>query len=141
MTVTRGLCAPWLTLSVVIVLSLLGDVVVEAQVESGKIVGTVRDSSGAVLADAVVTVTATKTNITRRPTTGANGDYVVTELPSGTYRVTVEHQGLKRAIIGGAVVPVIMDVSVITLACTPDPVFSISPSDLCSLLASGPSPS
>lgn len=97
MTVTRGRRAQWLTLSVMIVLSLFGSVVVEAQVESGKIVGTVRDASGAVLADAVVTVTATNTNLERRLTTGANGDYVVTELQPGTYRVTVEHEGFKRA--------------------------------------------
>lgn len=68
-----------------------------AQVETGKIVGTVKDSSGAVLADAVVTVTETHTNLVKRTTTNTDGDYVVTELKSGNYVVSVEHQGFKKA--------------------------------------------
>src|SRR5947209_12074885 len=95
--VTLGRCAPCLTPIVIIVLILSGALVVEAQVESGQIVGTVRDASGATLADAVVTVTAVDTNVARKLTTGANGDYVATELQPGTYRVTVEHVGFKRA--------------------------------------------
>jgi Carboxypeptidase regulatory-like domain len=95
--VTRTRGTFWLASVIVIVLSFFGGVVVEAQVESGKIVGTVRDASGALLADAVVTVTETNTNSARKVTTGDNGDYVVTELQPGTYQVTVEHGGFKRA--------------------------------------------
>ena len=97
MILTCGNRTLWLAFVIVIVLSFFGGAVVEAQVESGKIVGAVRDASGAVLADAVVTVTETKTNTARKVTTGANGDYVVTELQPGTYQVTVEHNGFKRA--------------------------------------------
>ena len=97
MILTRGTRVLGLAFTIVSVLSFFGGAVVEAQVESGKIVGTVRDASGAVLADAVVTVTETGTNTARKVTTGANGDYVVTELQPGTYKVTVEHGGFKRA--------------------------------------------
>jgi hypothetical protein len=71
---------------------------VEAQVESGKIVGTVRDASGAVLANATVKVTEIQTNIEKKTETDSNGEYVVTELKSGEYTVTVEHQGFKKAV-------------------------------------------
>ena len=86
-----------LVLVLVIISGFLNNLVVQAQVESGKIVGTARDASGAVLADAVVTVTEIKTNTVRKVTTGANGDYVLTELQPGSYKLTVEHGGFKKA--------------------------------------------
>jgi len=67
------------------------------QVETGKIVGTVKDASGALIADAAVTVTETHTNLEKRTLTNSNGEYVVTELKSGNYTVSVEHQGFKKA--------------------------------------------
>ena len=71
---------------------------VEAQVESGKIVGTVRDASGAVVANVAVKVTETQTNVERRTKTDSNGEYVVTALRSGVYTVAAEHQGFKKAL-------------------------------------------
>ncbi len=68
-----------------------------AQVETGKIVGSVKDPSGAVVADAVVTVTEIQTNVEKKSTTNSNGEYVVTELKSGNYIVSVEHPGFKKA--------------------------------------------
>jgi hypothetical protein len=72
--------------------------IVQAQVESAKIVGTVRDASGAVLAGAKVTVANTGTNVTRSLVTDSSGDYVVTELRPGTYTVAVAETGFKQAI-------------------------------------------
>ena len=69
-----------------------------AQVESGKIVGTVRDNSGAVVGDADVTAAETQTNVEHKTKTDGNGEYVVTALKSGTYTVTVEHAGYKKAV-------------------------------------------
>jgi hypothetical protein len=69
-----------------------------AQVETGKIVGTVRDASGAVVSEAAVTVTETQTNLAKRVTTTNSGDYVVTELRSGVYTVAVEHPGFKKTV-------------------------------------------
>lgn len=72
-------------------------VCLQAQVETGKIVGTVRDALGAVIADAAVTVLETHTNVQKKSTTNSDGEYVVTELKSGNYTVAVEHQGFKKA--------------------------------------------
>jgi hypothetical protein len=71
---------------------------VEAQVESGKIVGTVKDASEAVVANAAVKVKEIQTNIETKTKTDNNGEYLVTELKSGEYTVTVEHQGFKKAV-------------------------------------------
>jgi len=71
---------------------------VEAQVESGKIVGTVRDASGAILSAATVTVTETQTNAERKTTSNSEGEYVVTQLKPGTYTVKAERQGFKTAV-------------------------------------------
>ena len=69
-----------------------------AQVESGKVVGTVRDASSAVVADAAVTVTETQTNAERKTTSNSSGEYVVTELKPGTYTVKAERPGFKTAV-------------------------------------------
>jgi uncharacterized surface anchored protein len=71
---------------------------VEAQVESGKIVGTVKDASGAVVPSAAVTITETQTNVQAKTKTDNNGEYVVTELKSGEYTVAVERPGFKKAL-------------------------------------------
>ena len=68
------------------------------QVESGKVVGTVRDSTGAVLAGAKVTVTNVETNVARSLISNNSGDYVVTELQPGTYTVTAELEGFKKVL-------------------------------------------
>ena len=72
--------------------------IVQAQVESGKIVGTVKDASGAVVSNAAVKVTEIQTNVVKTTKTDSNGEYVVTELKSGEYTVAVEHQGFKKAL-------------------------------------------
>ncbi len=76
---------------------LCGSVELCAQVETGKIVGSVKDASGAVVSDAVVTVTEVQTNVAKTITTNSDGEYVVTELKSGNYVVSVEHRGFKKA--------------------------------------------
>jgi hypothetical protein len=68
-----------------------------AQVETGKIVGSIKDHSGAVVSGATVTVRETETNIERKTKSDSQGDYVVTPLKSGRYTVTVEQAGFKRA--------------------------------------------
>lgn len=90
---TLNRVSPAVFLTLVLGLSLQ----LHAQVETGKIVGTVKDTSGAVVADAAVTVTETQTNVEKKTTTNSNGEYVVTELKAGKYVVSVEHQGFKKA--------------------------------------------
>lgn len=78
---------------------------VEAAVE-GTILGTVTDPSGAVVASAKVTVRSEGTNFSRETTTDSNGDYVVPDLVPGTYTVTVEVSGFKRAVYTGLILRV-----------------------------------
>jgi hypothetical protein len=76
---------------------------VGAQTIFGRISGTVKDASGAVVPAATVTVTNTATNLTRTATTDADGFYTVTNLPVGTYTVQAEQKGFKKAVSGGNV--------------------------------------
>ncbi|HWK31989.1 MAG TPA: TonB-dependent receptor [Terriglobales bacterium] len=67
-----------------------------AQTYQGRILGTVTDSSGAVVAGAKVTITNPDTGLTRSLTTTDAGDYVAPALPPGNYQVTVEAPNFKR---------------------------------------------
>jgi len=62
----------------------------------GTILGTVRDSSGAVLPAVAITVTNSGTNQSRTAVTNETGDWVVPELIVGEYSVTVELPGFKK---------------------------------------------
>ena len=69
-----------------------------AQVENASLTGFVTDPSGAVVPDASVTATQTTTNLEQKTTTDSAGDYVFPALLVGTYTVTVEASGFKKAI-------------------------------------------
>jgi hypothetical protein len=69
----------------------------EAQVDRATLGGTVRDSSGAVLAAATVTVTPAVGGASRTATTNASGAYLVMNLAPGVYRVEAELAGLQKA--------------------------------------------
>src|SRR3954462_14245882 len=58
-----------------------------AQVSTADILGTVTDSSGAVLVDAKITVENPETNLTRTATTNSSGNYVISLLPAGRYNI------------------------------------------------------
>ncbi len=60
----------------------------------GSIRGTVTDPSGSVIAGAKVSAKNIGTGLQREATTGADGGYVLAELPAGEYTVTVESAGL-----------------------------------------------
>src|SRR5215469_2450859 len=68
---------------------------------TGTILGTVTDSSGAVVQGAKVTVTNTATNVSFKTVTGTAGDYNAPSLNPGLYRVTVEAQGFQRSVTNG----------------------------------------
>jgi hypothetical protein len=70
---------------------------VAAQAVNATLLGTVSDSSGAPVASAKVTITETNTNISRTTQTNESGNYVFPDVPPGTYRVTAELTGFKRA--------------------------------------------
>src|SRR6516162_8913310 len=64
-----------------------------AQVQLSQIQGTVLDSSGATIPQASVKLTNTATQLVRTVTTGADGTYVVPDLPVGPYRMDVTKAG------------------------------------------------
>ncbi|MGA9528287.1 MAG: TonB-dependent receptor [Terriglobales bacterium] len=71
-----------------------------AQKDAGAIVGLVRDATGAVVADAKVTVTDVDRGIALTFTTNGAGEYVASPLRIGRYNVAVEKQGFKKAVAG-----------------------------------------
>src|ERR1700722_14950638 len=64
-----------------------------AQVDSGAILGTVTDTSGAEIRGATVSITNEGTSASLSNTTGNAGEYNFTPLPIGQYTVTVTFQG------------------------------------------------
>src|SRR5271170_2131223 len=71
-----------------------------AQKDAGAIVGLVRDPSGAVVAGAKVTVTDVDRGIQLTVSTNNEGQYVASPLKIGSYSVTVEREGFKKAVAG-----------------------------------------
>src|SRR5712691_4767023 len=68
-----------------------------AQVEQGTITGTVVDEAGAVVPGARVTATRVGTQVARDTTTNGKGYYALPYLAAGSYDVTAELAGFKRA--------------------------------------------
>src|SRR4051794_26471543 len=64
----------------------------------GTITGRVLDASGAAIANADVVATNTATNLTYRTKTNQAGNYVLQQLPVGSYELTIEATGFRRYI-------------------------------------------
>ena len=63
----------------------------------GTILGTVTDTSGAVVPGAKVTVIHVATGLVRAQKTNASGEYSFPQLPVGQYAVEVEQTGFKKS--------------------------------------------
>jgi len=81
--------------AVLVLLGMAG--IVSAQTATGQISGTVKDSTGAVVPGATVTIHSDATGLTRTAITDQNGDYVFALLPPSTYSVQGELQGFSVA--------------------------------------------
>jgi len=68
---------------------------VRAQVTTATLVGVVHDSSAAVIPGATVVATHEGTGVSREALTDANGEFVLSALPSGPYTVKIELSGFK----------------------------------------------
>jgi hypothetical protein len=68
---------------------------IHAQV-SATIAGTVTDQTGAVVADAEVTLVNEATQFTRVVKTNASGEYVASAIPNGSYSITVVKAGFEH---------------------------------------------
>ena len=77
-----------------------------AQAVTGTILGTVADTTGAVLPGVSVTVKHTETGLTRTLTTDSNGEYTAPSIPTGTYTVTGEISGFKSVTLSNVQVGV-----------------------------------
>ncbi|HLI84426.1 MAG TPA: carboxypeptidase regulatory-like domain-containing protein [Bryobacteraceae bacterium] len=75
-------------------------------VSTAQIQGTVQDATGAAVAGAEVKATQTDTGISRTTTTGADGGYVLSNLPIGPYSLEVSKQGFSRYVQTGIVLQV-----------------------------------
>ncbi len=89
-----GSCAVLLFL-----LALLIAPALQAQVVNAALTGTVKDSSGAVIAGAKVVATNTGTNLTHETTTDSQGSYRLPSLAPGRYKLQAELQGFKTSVI------------------------------------------
>ena len=67
-----------------------------AQSTTGTISGRVVDSQGLALPGVTVTATSPNLQATRETVTSENGDYILTLLPPGTYRLVFELAGFQR---------------------------------------------
>ena len=70
-----------------------------AQFDRAAVVGTVHDSSGAVVPDAKVTLTNTATGVSLTRTTTGEGTYEFVAVPVGVYLVTAEKSGFSIALV------------------------------------------
>jgi len=68
-----------------------------SQAVNGSLLGTITDSSGAAVPNAKVTIVETRTAVSRTANTNESGNYTFADLPPGTYAVTAEQTGFKRA--------------------------------------------
>jgi hypothetical protein len=79
---------------------------------AGSITGTVKDSSGAILPGATVTVSSPAIGVTQTATSDTRGVFVALQLPPGTYTLSVEMQGFKRVEKANIIVPTASKVNV-----------------------------
>src|SRR5258708_2646249 len=85
-------------LRLVTIFVLLTAATLMAQTFRGRILGTVTDASGALVAGATVKVRNVGTGQERTTTTSADGSYAIPELPIGTYAVTISQSGFQTAV-------------------------------------------
>src|SRR6516165_11643507 len=85
--------AAWLLVGIAIVLAIA--VPVAGQIGTGSVTGIVSDTSGAVVPNVEVTVTNVDTNVARVTTSTASGDYSVTDLLPGHYKVRAKREGFR----------------------------------------------
>jgi hypothetical protein len=87
----KSLCCAWLVVASVFVV--LIPPLIAQTAATGALAGTVKDSSGAVVPNAAVTVTNIGTSQARTTTTSSDGTYKFAFLPPGPYKIKFEASG------------------------------------------------
>ena len=77
-------------------LLMLSTAVGHAQVTTADLIGTIRDTSGAIVPGVTVMLTNEATGVSRTVTTSAAGTYIFTSLQPGRYRLNAEIQGFRK---------------------------------------------
>ena len=83
-----------------LILSLIGLVAstpLLAQYDSAQISGTVRDQSGALIANATVQIQNRDTGLVRQTVTNSTGIYILSHIPPGVYTITASSRGFSSA--------------------------------------------
>src|SRR6266849_9289368 len=69
-----------------------------AQSTNASLTGRIIDPSKAAVADAKIAAFSTATNLRYETTTNTSGEYYLTSLPPGSYRLEIEKPGFKKLI-------------------------------------------
>src|ERR1700688_1987641 len=88
----------WTVLACILAVALFAALPVLAQLPTGSILGTVKDSSGAAIPGATVTVRNTDTAATRTATTENDGSYRLAALQTGHYELRAEKAGFQTEV-------------------------------------------
>ena len=86
------------TIFLTLIFSLMSGAVAHAQVSGATISGTVADPSGAVVADAAISVTNTATTVTRNVTSDSAEVYNIPNLIPGVYDIKVTATGFSTSV-------------------------------------------
>jgi hypothetical protein len=109
-----GFSDRWRRVSLVLLLALAGPGLTLAQTTLGRVVGTVLDTSGAVLPGATVTLTNQQTNQSQTTVSNEVGAFVFPQVPVGTYKVDLSLAGFKGRTYTDVVVNVGQEYSLTT---------------------------
>src|SRR5437867_10892684 len=110
--ISSGFLRASLTMSTVLLLLFLCAPPIHAQVDTGTILGTVTDASGAAISGAKVTLTNEGTSAALSTTTDPDGSYKFTPVKIGSYKLTTSFQGFQTITQTNVVVNVGADVVV-----------------------------
>src|SRR5437870_7778971 len=77
-----------------------------AQTVAGRIVGTIRDSQGAVIPNASVSAKNLETGAERTMLSDASGGFNITSIPAGSYEVTASAPGFQKGVRSGVTLTV-----------------------------------
>ena len=94
-----------ITLCLTVLMMLCGRLWAQAGA-TGTILGTVTDSTGAILPNVKVTVTNTATSFAYRTVSNSAGDYLAPALSPGTYSVSAESKGFQKSVTTGFILTV-----------------------------------
>lgn len=97
-TIRRGLISAFSAVALAIILLVAP---VSAQIDTGTILGTVRDANGAVVPKAKVFLTNTGTGVSTDTETDDGGRYIFPAIKIGSYQVVVEAGGFKKVVRSG----------------------------------------